>query len=67
MNDLQKAYCDGASMAYRDAAEKLAKMRRDAPEEVSMLFEALIPLEAALIAKSGEVYREVERLLGVRH
>ena len=64
MNEQLKIYCDGAAMAYTDAANKLEQLRKNAPTEVAMLFDALIPFEESLRAKAVEVYRETERFVG---
>lgn len=67
MNDLQRAYLDGASMAYRDVADKIDDMIHRAPLPLRGLLSVLKPLADCCRAKSKEIYREVARMDGTRH
>ena len=67
MNSLQKAYVDGASMAYKDAADKIDELIELAPTELKPYVMILKPFGDALRLKSKCIYTEAERLEGVRH
>lgn len=67
MNDLQKSYCDGAAMAYRDVSNKIRQMQNDAPAEIKHLVTMLEPIAQACEAKAKNVYVECENFTsGVR-
>lgn len=66
MNDLQKAYLDGASMAYRDVAEKLRTMISKAPPEIAELLKAMTPFADSCALKADGIYKEAELLEGIR-
>ncbi len=62
MNGLQKAYCDGASMAYKDAADKLFDMIAKAPNEIAGFMDAFKPFATALMEKANKVYEVTKEL-----
>lgn len=66
MNDLQKAYLDGASMAYKDVADKMRSMITNCPSEIKGMMEGWLPFADSIALKSQEVYREAERMEGVK-
>lgn len=61
LNPLQKAYCDGAAMAYRDCAGQILTMIDKAPPEVREFVQYLAPLADANNAKALEVFEECKR------
>lgn len=66
MNDLQKAYCDGATMAYKDAAAKMRQIINDAPPSLHLILRSMEPFAECLERKALEVHRECERFNGIR-
>ena len=56
MNELQKAYCDGAAMAYRDTAKQIEGMVERCPPELKGLMESFAPIAKACMEKSKTVY-----------
>lgn len=66
MNDKQKAYCDGAAMAYRDCAKKMDELINNSPAAIAEIMQGMRPFADAMRAKASEVYKEVERILGDR-
>lgn len=62
MNDLQKAYLDGASMAYKDVAQKIRDMITNAPSRIKDVIGVMEPLAVSCDLKSQEVYKEAERI-----
>lgn len=66
MNELQKAYLDGAAMAYRDVAAKLRNMIKEAPPSFKSFMAAMEPFAITCELKAKEVYKEAERIKGVR-
>lgn len=61
-NDLQRAYLDGAAMAYRDVARKIKQMILDAPEEIKGMIGCMEPFADSCLKKAGGVYEEAERI-----
>ena len=66
MNENQKAYLDGAAMAYRDCSSLLKRMIDNSPDELKKILQGLSPIVMAMNAKASEVYTEAERFLGER-
>lgn len=66
MNEMQKIYCDGAAMAYRDCSKLLTEMLDDCPTELRAYFVALKPIADAMNAKGDEIYKECERFTSRR-
>lgn len=68
MNELQKAYCDGAAMAYQDASDKLRDLMKKAPAGsfIAEMISAMEPFADALDVKAVEVYKECDRFMGKR-
>lgn len=61
-SELQKAYLDGASMAYKDVSDKLYQMIEDAPESVRGIMSAMEPFAKSCRMKAAEVYLEADRM-----
>ena len=61
-NELQKAYLDGAAMAYRDVAAKIKQMVNDAPSSIKGLMSCMEPLAESCMKKADGVYEEAERI-----
>lgn len=62
MKELQKAYLDGASMAYKDVARKIRDMIDKAPIEVRPLMACMEPMIDACNTKAKEVYNAVPKI-----
>ena len=62
MNELQKAYVDGAAIAYRDVAQQIIDMINRAPAQIKPVMECLKPIAQACLAKSKDIYIEVDRM-----
>jgi hypothetical protein len=66
INELQQAYLDGASMAYKDIADKMRQMIKNCPPEIKNMMEGWLPFADSVALKAQEVYREAERIDGAR-
>lgn len=66
MTPLQKSYCDGAAMAYRDCAARIREMTNNAPPQLKPILQGLEPLAQACEKKATEVYQEAVKFKGVR-
>lgn len=61
--ELVLAYCNGAEMAYRDCAEIIEKMQKDAPEILKEYFAHFCFISDMMRKKSQNVYTEAESFL----
>ena len=56
MNELQKIFCDGASSAYKDCADKIEDMIAKSPEDVKQYISYFQPMADACRVKAKNVY-----------
>lgn len=61
-NQLQQAYLDGASMAYKDVATKMRQMIADAPKEIRGMLSAMEPFADSCMKKASGIYEEAKRI-----
>lgn len=61
--ELVLAYCDGAAMAYRDCAEIMETMQKDAPEILKEYFAHFSFISDVMRKKSQNVHTEAESFL----
>lgn len=66
MNTNQKSYLDGASMAYRDCADKVEELIKNAPDDLKIFFDAMLPIAVAMRMKAAEIHKEAKRYEGER-
>jgi hypothetical protein len=64
VNDAQKAYIDGAAMAYQDVADKMNEMIDKAPAPLKDLMETWRPFARSVEAKAKGIHEEAERMEG---
>jgi hypothetical protein len=68
MNSLQKAFLDGASVAYTDVADKVESMLAKAPAELKEVLEIMRPFGEACRKKAIGLYAEAENMeKGTKH
>lgn len=60
MTEAQKAYLDGASMAYKDCGHMIYQLVDNCPDELRDLMESIKPVGEAMMAKSSYVYEVVK-------